>query len=111
MIRRPPRSTLFPYTTLFRSGRPEVRVGRDVANGEVEGEEGVHQEREARGDQDEDTERRVLGRQDERWTPGAGPERGGQGPPQGEAERDDRRPVPELGNHRPSPLSVRSSSL
>src|SRR3712207_6887299 len=34
MIRRPPRSTLFPYTTLFRSlhdGRPTVaRVGRDV---------------------------------------------------------------------------------
>src|SRR5437868_10662381 len=28
MIRRPPRSTLFPYTTLFRSGRVEqVRVG------------------------------------------------------------------------------------
>src|SRR3712207_6985158 len=29
MIRRPPRSTLFPYTTLFRSGvvhRDEVRV-------------------------------------------------------------------------------------
>src|SRR3712207_8024701 len=24
MIRRPPRSTLFPYTTLFRSGPPEV---------------------------------------------------------------------------------------
>src|SRR3712207_7415295 len=24
MIRRPPRSTLFPYTTLFRSYRPEV---------------------------------------------------------------------------------------
>src|SRR2546430_7528359 len=23
MIRRPPRSTLFPYTTLFRSGRPD----------------------------------------------------------------------------------------
>src|SRR2546430_5752044 len=43
MIRRPPRSTLFPYTTLFRSrsgarsarrgaGRPEVRAapGRDA---------------------------------------------------------------------------------
>src|SRR3989442_11007155 len=34
MIRRPPRSTLFPYTTLFRSlisiGRPEPRgVGRE----------------------------------------------------------------------------------
>src|SRR3712207_7066111 len=25
MIRRPPRSTLFPYTTLFRSPRPAVR--------------------------------------------------------------------------------------
>src|SRR3989441_4046584 len=25
MIRRPPRSTLFPYTTLFRSQRPELR--------------------------------------------------------------------------------------
>src|SRR3712207_8542961 len=28
MIRRPPRSTLFPYTTLFRSVRP--RVAREV---------------------------------------------------------------------------------
>src|SRR3712207_8843871 len=26
MIRRPPRSTLFPYTTLFRSGRARVTV-------------------------------------------------------------------------------------
>src|SRR5688572_32721613 len=26
MIRRPPRSTLFPYTTLFRSGREIPRV-------------------------------------------------------------------------------------
>src|SRR3712207_7900262 len=26
MIRRPPRSTLFPYTTLFRSQRPVDRV-------------------------------------------------------------------------------------
>src|SRR3989442_2231183 len=26
MIRRPPRSTLFPYTTLFRSARLEVRA-------------------------------------------------------------------------------------
>src|SRR3712207_7619654 len=25
MIRRPPRSTLFPYTTLFRSARPRLR--------------------------------------------------------------------------------------
>src|SRR2546422_7299531 len=27
MIRRPPRSTLFPYTTLFRSRRPEREGG------------------------------------------------------------------------------------
>src|SRR5258708_18364998 len=26
MIRRPPRSTLFPYTTLFRSRRPRVSL-------------------------------------------------------------------------------------
>src|SRR2546421_5063320 len=31
MIRRPPRSTLFPYTTLFRSGRTVV-VGRAVTS-------------------------------------------------------------------------------
>src|SRR3712207_7819996 len=35
MIRRPPRSTLFPYTTLFRSwlrvGRTEAAVGADIA--------------------------------------------------------------------------------
>src|SRR3712207_8771332 len=30
MIRRPPRSTLFPYTTLFRSQRgPEPRLGEE----------------------------------------------------------------------------------
>src|SRR6266571_2683751 len=28
MIRRPPRSTLFPYTTLFRSGPPRCRARR-----------------------------------------------------------------------------------
>src|SRR3712207_7323187 len=32
MIRRPPRSTLFPYTTLFRSGRD--RLARAVAEGD-----------------------------------------------------------------------------
>src|SRR5437660_6520640 len=30
MIRRPPRSTLFPYTTLFRSLQPERSVPRRV---------------------------------------------------------------------------------
>src|SRR3712207_6971242 len=48
MIRRPPRSTLFPYTTLFRSGRRTGRVERAVHEaplqrpvvGDVGGEEG-----------------------------------------------------------------------
>src|SRR3712207_7459422 len=31
MIRRPPRSTLFPYTTLFRSGRPDREGGGGAA--------------------------------------------------------------------------------
>src|SRR2546429_9110982 len=33
MIRRPPRSTLFPYTTLFRSPNAALRTQRDVAAG------------------------------------------------------------------------------
>src|SRR3712207_6881511 len=51
MIRRPPRSTLFPYTTLFRSsgygaarhGRPERRVALGAA-----GREGLVQALEVR---------------------------------------------------------------
>src|SRR3712207_7019123 len=31
MIRRPPRSTLFPYTTLFRSGALRVGSAHDLA--------------------------------------------------------------------------------
>src|SRR3712207_7388640 len=38
MIRRPPRSTLFPYTTLFRSGSgPANRKGLDYYRRLVEG--------------------------------------------------------------------------
>src|SRR3989449_4524045 len=33
MIRRPPRSTLFPYTTLFRSGRVEPAGGTSLNDG------------------------------------------------------------------------------
>src|SRR2546427_5913683 len=33
MIRRPPRSTLFPYTTLFRSGRAQLHPGRRDCRG------------------------------------------------------------------------------
>src|SRR2546422_8533739 len=42
MIRRPPRSTLFPYTTLFRSGRAlgaAMARGRDAFSG-IGGEPG-----------------------------------------------------------------------
>src|SRR3712207_9186771 len=40
MIRRPPRSTLFPYTTLFRSRRGEREVGADGGRRVVGGAEG-----------------------------------------------------------------------
>src|SRR2546430_9626011 len=33
MIRRPPRSTLFPYTTLFRSPKPVIAAIQGVATG------------------------------------------------------------------------------
>src|SRR5690348_18074256 len=36
MIRRPPRSTLFPYTTLFRSGHRRAPVGEQVGDRIVE---------------------------------------------------------------------------
>src|SRR5260221_13337935 len=36
MIRRPPRSTLFPYTTLFRSPKVSVEVDRIfIADGQI----------------------------------------------------------------------------
>src|SRR5260370_21972520 len=35
MIRRPPRSTLFPYTTLFRSQPVDPRAGKPLADGQV----------------------------------------------------------------------------
>src|SRR3712207_7591756 len=38
MIRRPPRSTLFPYTTLFRSGEEGVRLLGPVAARLVSGQ-------------------------------------------------------------------------
>src|SRR5256885_15282358 len=37
MIRRPPRSTLFPYTTLFRSLEAPGRLGADIVVGEGQG--------------------------------------------------------------------------
>src|SRR2546430_16897304 len=37
MIRRPPRSTLFPYTTLFRSHAAQMDVRRSVADPVLDG--------------------------------------------------------------------------
>src|SRR3712207_8379156 len=42
MIRRPPRSTLFPYTTLFRSRRHVARDDDDVHHVGQVGEQAVH---------------------------------------------------------------------
>src|SRR2546422_7828802 len=36
MIRRPPRSTLFPYTTLFRSDPQAVAHGEEAGHGLIE---------------------------------------------------------------------------
>src|SRR3712207_8087686 len=46
MIRRPPRSTLFPYTTLFRSNLR--RRGRTGERGRPQGDDGLRGRREAR---------------------------------------------------------------
>src|SRR3712207_7908159 len=35
MIRRPPRSTLFPYTTLFRSGSSSASARRDAGTSDT----------------------------------------------------------------------------
>src|SRR3989441_5346877 len=40
MIRRPPRSTLFPYTTLFRSDLDDVRDGVRCAHRRCQGDQG-----------------------------------------------------------------------
>src|SRR3712207_7267908 len=42
MIRRPPRSTLFPYTTLFRSGDKYILDGMLVSGAGVGGEKSGH---------------------------------------------------------------------
>src|SRR5436190_13175063 len=47
MIRRPPRSTLFPYTTLFRSRGPSLRPDELVRRGRG----GVHLHRRGRSEE------------------------------------------------------------
>src|SRR3712207_7407529 len=56
MIRRPPRSTLFPYTTLFRSHRPQQQLCRRsrgvLVPPEAVGAKRIDEERDARGETD-----------------------------------------------------------
>src|SRR3712207_7981325 len=51
MIRRPPRSTLFPYTTLFRSGRRQaLQISAELrARGPVHTDDRRRRQRERRG--------------------------------------------------------------
>src|SRR3712207_7301583 len=79
MIRRPPRSTLFPYTTLFRSGvllvdepalllREErmqllVRLGRDAAAPVEAGDDEVLDAREHREERSEEHTSELQSRQ------------------------------------------------
>src|SRR3712207_8108854 len=61
MIRRPPRSTLFPYTTLFRSGEDVLQtLHRGVLTGHVVGAGRVV----ASQDLDHRVGQAVVGRQD-----------------------------------------------
>src|SRR2546423_11460302 len=48
MIRRPPRSTLFPYTTLFRSGDVLTELGRHVVDDPVVGRGGRREDGDVR---------------------------------------------------------------
>src|SRR3712207_8032838 len=73
MIRRPPRSTLFPYTTLFRS--PRVARDRTGARVRVGGS--------AQG--------RLRSVEGDAWPPGQGVERGGEVPPRPGTEVRDAR--------------------
>src|SRR2546422_7614651 len=87
MIRRPPRSTLFPYTTLFRSARGAARPvahsrpraqAREAALQEAQGEIGGRPRGGARQGQDPEAQglRAEDGREDARGTgPGAGRDR------------------------------------
>src|SRR2546429_6774598 len=62
MIRRPPRSTLFPYTTLFRSRRSdEVRRAQNV----YENRQRKLREAETESEQAKDRRRSFLARQEE----------------------------------------------
>src|SRR2546425_3460371 len=88
MIRRPPRSTLFPYTTLFRSRREDRSAGRAAAARERAGADGPEPAA-------PDRAARAAGRAGPPARPGAGHEprrRGRAGRPVGAGAGADVRP-------------------
>src|SRR3712207_6904194 len=69
MIRRPPRSTLFPYTTLFRSDRPkEGRLPASTFADDPERLGGPDRERDVFEDRYGTARSAVVGREDRKST-------------------------------------------
>src|SRR3989442_10676525 len=68
MIRRPPRSTLFPYTTLFRSRDPGENKGEGHGRPRVQRRRLARQHEDPRADDRADAERRRCTRGDRKST-------------------------------------------
>src|SRR5258705_1087162 len=63
MIRRPPRSTLFPYTTLFRSAAPggaEARISGAARQPDASAQPDAHRRSDERGAGAHQTPRRFI---------------------------------------------------
>src|SRR2546430_13050646 len=56
MIRRPPRSTLFPYTTLFRSAEPGGEPAADAARGPGDDRDPAHEREQGRRSEEHTSE-------------------------------------------------------
>src|SRR5215204_4306649 len=96
MIRRPPRSTLFPYTTLFRSPPLPRKTGQRPEGG-LAGPGGARQRASGGGGGD---------------APGGGQRRGvGAAPDRGVAPTARRTGTPPPDARPPAPLPPRSASL
>src|SRR5256885_172038 len=125
MIRRPPRSTLFPYTTLFRSHRrPQLHRARRVARRRGPRRQRQHGARRRAHRRGGDGRRRRAGHAgdaDPRRHAGDGHAREGEGPAGGDAGRvlgegepagvSEARPAPPGGHRRGSAMTPRRFAL
>src|SRR5207247_5667162 len=82
-------------------GRAEVRVAGDVPHREVEGEEGVGQERQRAAEQREHADGRMLGRLQEHRPPARAGDTGRGAAVEREPEGDDERGLSQLRDHEP----------